>query len=96
MICLRCGYCCKNYCVVILVDPVKGIEEDNLKIHEGKGEPCMHLQGNIPGKYSCAIHDKPIYKETPCHKHGQIEARNMRCRLGLYVLKNHEKKNVVS
>lgn len=88
MICLKCGYCCKNCCVVIVDDPEKYITKDNLIIHNGQGIPCKHLNGSEPGKYSCNIHDKPWYKETPCFSHGQIE-RNVEdvCRMGEYVLK---------
>ena len=86
MNCLRCGYCCKNYLVVIVVDPNKGICEDNLTAHNGDGQACRHLQGDAPGQYSCALHQKSWYIETPCHHHKQIEQRNTNCRLGEYVL----------
>ena len=88
MICLRCGYCCKNYAVVIVDDPAKGICEDNLILHEGLGSPCKHLQGNKPGEYSCKVHEYEWYKETPCFQHGQIEHENSPCRMGEYILKN--------
>ena len=87
MKCLRCGYCCKNYCVAIVDDPNKGIHEDNIVIHEGNG-PCKHLCGNKPGDHSCAIHDEPWYRETPCARHSQIENRDSPCRMGVYVLQN--------
>jgi len=87
MKCLRCGYCCIRYAVIIVDDPSKGIEPDNLIVHEGKGIPCKHLKGNKPGEYSCAIHNRPYYNETPCFQHGQIE-RNIDapCRMGKYVI----------
>ena len=88
MICLRCGYCCKNYAVVIVDDPAKGIREDNLILHEGLGSSCKHLQGNKPGEYSCALHEYTWYKETPCSQHEQIERENSPCRMGEYILKN--------
>ena len=87
MICVRCGYCCKRLMVIIVDDPAKGIQEDNLILHEGDG-PCKHLQGNQPGEYSCAIHNFLWYKKTPCYSHGQIEgSKDCKCRMGEYILK---------
>ncbi len=86
MKCLRCGQCCKMHMVVIVDDPEKGIEEDNLKVRDGK-EPCQHLNGDTLGEYSCAIHDYPWYKKTPCFMHGQIEQdSDDDCRLGRWYL----------
>ena len=86
MVCLRCGYCCKKLFVVIPKDPSKGLREDNLIVHMGDG-PCIHLKGDKPGKYSCAIHDKKWYKRTPCFQHGQIEKDvNQLCRTGNFIL----------
>jgi hypothetical protein len=88
MICLRCGYCCKNYCVVIVDDPSKGLSEGNLTFHEGKG-PCKFLGGDSPGNYFCEIHNESWYKDTPCFAHTQVELDNSEpCRIGEYVLKN--------
>ena len=92
MKCLRCGYCCKAYMVVIVDDPEKGISEDNLKARKGD-DSCQHLKGDKPGEYSCAIHDYPWYKKTPCYTHGQIEHdENDECRLGRWIL-NQEIEN---
>lgn len=88
MICLRCGYCCKNYLVPIVDDPDKGIAEDNIIGHIGDGTPCKHLKGDTPGEYSCAIHDKDFYCETPCFEHTQIERENSNCRMGEHILKS--------
>jgi len=90
MICLKCGYCCMNMVVVIVDNPEKGLREDNLKVHEGLGKPCQHLKGNEPGCYSCAIHNRPWYKHTPCFAHGQIEQSvDDVCRMGEYILQKH-------
>ena len=78
--------------VVIVDDPEKGIVDDNLIFHDGMKQPCKHLTGDKPGKYSCAIHHYPWYKETPCFSHGQIERKNSNCRLGEWILKQ-EKNN---
>jgi len=40
------------------------------------------------GEYSCALHDKPWYKKTPCYAHSQLEHKESNCRLGEYLLKN--------
>ena len=97
MKCLHCGHCCKTSFVVIVIDPDKGITSDNLKALDLNKEPCPHLQGNKPGKYSCAIHNKEWYLETPCFKHTQIEAKDSPCRLGKYVLdKQRNRRNYES
>jgi len=86
MKCLRCGYCCFMYMVVIVDDPIKGVAEDNLKC---KNDPCrcQHLLGDKPGEYSCIIHDEPWYSETPCYQHGQTElSPGTPCRMGKYLL----------
>jgi len=84
MICLRCGYCCVHYDVVIVADPAKGISDGNLK-HKRCGERCPHLRGAKFGKFSCAIHGRKWYKDTPCHDYTQIEAKNSPCRMGVHL-----------
>ena len=87
MKCLRCGYCCKWLCVIIVDDPEKGISEDNLIAHNGQGQLCKHLLGDKPGEYSCALHDKEWYEDTPCFRYTQIEPPEGRpCRMGEYTL----------
>ena len=87
MKCLRCGHCCIEYLVVIVDDPNKGIVEGNLK-EKKSGERCQHLRGDKPGEYSCAVHNRPWYKKTPCFEFTQIEAsKNTPCRMGEYLLK---------
>jgi len=94
MICLRCGYCCKRSCVIIVDDPEKGIQDDNLIVHDGQGNSCKHLQGNVMGEYSCAIHDKEWYEETPCNRYGQIESSpDTECRMGRYQLDKKDLEN---
>ena len=90
MICLRCGYCCKNYFVQIVDDPEVGIDEGNIITLYGDGTPCQHLKGDKPGEYSCAIHDYLWYEETPCFSHTQIENGNTNCRMGKYILENND------
>lgn len=87
MECLRCGHCCKHSWVVIVDDPEKGIVESNLIVLNGQGQACPHLIEEKPYECSCAVHDKPWYKKTPCFSHSQIE-RSVKsvCRLGKYIL----------
>jgi len=87
MVCLRCGYCCKASFVVIVDDPELGPVEGNLKCLKGDGEPCPHLKGDKPGEFSCEVHDREWYEETPCFAHGQIErSPDDECRMGRFVL----------
>ena len=88
MHCLRCGHCCKTSLVVIVVDPDRGPKRDNLRAVNLLEEGCPHLRGEKAGEYSCAIHNKPWYKRTPCYAHGQIETKKSSpCRMGEYLLK---------
>lgn len=83
MICLRSGYCCISLDVIIVDDPDKGICDDNV-IHKPSGVACKHLLGT-QFSHSCAIHDKPWYKKTPCAQYTQIESENSPCRTGKYL-----------
>ncbi len=85
MICLRCGYCCIQYDVIIVDNPELEISEKNIT-HKPSGERCKHLEGDKPGEYSCKLHNKPWYVETPCYAYGQIEQTNSNCRIGEYIL----------
>ena len=86
MQCLRCGYCCIKYEVIIIADPKKGVKEDNM-VAKHTDDKCPHLVGDSPGAYACAIHDESWYKGTPCYSHGQIEVSpDDECRMGRYVL----------
>lgn len=87
MTCVRCGYCCTRLCVVIVVDPDKGPVYDNLRAINCLEEPCPHLRGSGPGSYSCAVHDKEWYPETPCYQY----CLEVPCRLGPYLLEHKEK-----
>ena len=97
MKCLRCGHCCVNYDVIIIKNGDLPISEDNV-VHKPSGERCPHLRGDSPGAYSCAIHDHPEYKQTPCFDFTQVEdSVDDPCRMGVYVLKQvHHAKEVPS
>jgi len=96
MKCLRCGHCCHECSVMIVDDPEIGLSEDLSEIEKNikykpSGQRCQHLVGDKPGEYSCAIHDKPWYKETPCFSHGQIErSPDDPCRIGVHMLEREE------
>lgn len=83
--CYRCGYCCIYTCVAIVVDPAKGVSEGNITLHNANGEniPCRYLQGDGPGRYSCAIHSKAWYVDTPCAMHNSDIAQ---CTVGEYLV----------
>ena len=90
MKCLRCGYCCVEYDVVIVDDPEIGPEAENLK-YKPSGTRCQHLRGDAIGQYSCAIHDYPWYEETPCYGHGQVEqSPDDPCRIGEYMMRKKD------
>ena len=73
--------------VMIVKDPNKGIKEDNIICHEGKGVPCPHLKGDKPGSYKCAVHSRRWYRRTPCYDYGQIEeSPDDPCRMGKFIL----------
>ena len=84
MKCLRCGHCCTTMMIVIVIDPKLGPVEGNLR--GISNERCPHLIGDTPGKYSCALHDMPYYKDLPCYEFTQVEECDSDCRLGGYHL----------
>jgi len=74
-----------KHLVVVVVDPKLGPVEGNLRALND--ERCPHLIGDVPGEYSCAVHDEEWYCETPCFAHGQIErSPDEPCRLGKYII----------
>jgi len=86
MICLRSGYCCINFDVLIVNDAELGISEDNI-IHKPYGVKCKHLEFDKNNVASCLVHDKEWYKDTPCFEFTQIEYSNSNCRLGEFFIK---------
>jgi len=62
MVCQRCGYCCIMCFVPIVVDG--RVKKKPL------GVKCPHLTIEPDGTASCAVHNEPWYKETPCFSHG--------------------------
>ena len=77
MQCLRCGYCCIYYSVIILdADADEGVS------YKDCGTPCKHLS-IAEGIATCHLHDEPRYEETPCAEFTQIESHtDSPCRIG--------------
>ena len=80
MICLKCGWCCKNLMVMVVDDPEKGLVPGNIIYHPGNGENCKHLLDDN----ACAVHDCKWYPDTPCAQFDQVGGGE--CRIGQYVL----------
>lgn len=62
MDCIKCGYCCAHYDVIVPIDPDKGMVVGNLT-HKHKNRLC-HL---LAKDGTCTIHGKPWYKDTSCY-----------------------------
>lgn len=83
MRCFRCGYCCTTLLAVIVADPdaPEVFAESNLRGINMLEERCPHLKGDQPGEYSCSIHDRPRFKDTPCADY-QSHWPGQPCRMG--------------
>ena len=89
MECLRCGYCCINFDVMIVDDPNLGITKENT-IYKPAGIKCKHLDGDKAGEYSCLVYNREWYNRTPCFDYGQVEGKiTDECRIGRYTLDNN-------
>jgi hypothetical protein len=77
-----------EYAVVVVDDPEKGLVDGNVIVRNGT-ERCKHFIGNEPGKYACAIHDHPIYQQTPCFQFDQVGSPDSSCRIGVYNMVAH-------
>jgi hypothetical protein len=90
MRCLRCGYCCTNYLVTIVISPESfnpdDIKESDLRTIDQSKERCPHLRGDRVGEYSCSIHHYEWFKDTPCGTHTQIEPYDSDCRMGSHLI----------
>lgn len=84
MLCLRCGWCCRNLMVMIVDDPEKGLVPGNIIYHPGDGVDCKHLlDDNI-----CAVHNHEWYPDTPCAQFDQVGAG--KCRIGQFIQSGKE------
>ena len=98
MKCLRCGYCCIKYDVII-IDPKyinTELNFEDISIQEKlmikkSNTWCPHLEENNKHTFNCKVHNKPWYNMTPCFEFGQIEQSKLdKCRTGNYVSKNEK------
>jgi len=55
--------------------------------HKPSGVHCKHLRFDENKVASCAIHNDPRYKETPCYDFTQIGKQNDSCRIGVGIVK---------
>lgn len=95
MKCIRCGYCCVAFDVVIVkpefVDNVDLTDVSCMKklIHKHGNQNCPHLEyDNETRIATCKVHNKSWYKDSPCYSHHVIGDPNKPCRVGDYQLKN--------
>ena len=86
MICLRCGYCCINHCVIV---PKSGKAHDpNEEIREhcfakATGDVCPNLSFDSRSVALCSIHGESWYEGCPCDEYTQIErSPSEPCRTG--------------
>jgi hypothetical protein len=76
MICLRCGYCCKESITTIVLSIKRGWVADNIATYDGRHGNgkivCPHLKGTGPGNYYCACHTEDWYKKySPCSRYNE-------------------------
>ena len=84
MICLRCGHCCIACDVIVPIPSTKkGIV---VGAHKPYDEQCWNLSFEEGGTAVCAIHNKRIYRKSPCSCHTQIEEQSSPCRTGEWML----------
>ena len=87
MVCLRCGYCCIHYDVIIVApheakpDLIVDFEHKFDIIHKHSGQKCPYLSF-LNSVATCSIHEYNWYKDTPCFHHDQISKPNDPCRIG--------------
>jgi len=91
MKCLRCGYCCIHYSVIIVrpefaidktIDEIATECGDEAFMHKTSGIPCPHLKIE-DGIANCDVRHLKFYNETPCHAFTQIEqSEDCECRIG--------------
>lgn len=66
MDCQRSGNCCYTMDVIIMADRPNGLRA----VMKPGGKLCPHLSHDDDGKASCAVHDRPEYKFSPCWIYG--------------------------
>jgi hypothetical protein len=94
MKCLHCGYCCLNMLLVTVTPEavtdlvIDELTEDMALVVNTMedGILCPHLSWNTEFKFSCEIHHRAWFDDTPCGKHSQIETGDKPCRTGAYMM----------
>ena len=77
MKCLRCGYCCIAYDVIVPLSKEEAAYKPN-------GQLCWNLEFNGEEAY-CKIHEEDFFIDSPCDQFTQIEQGETNCRMGDYV-----------
>ena len=87
MLCQRCGLCCFNMWVVIRVGDKAVAKPGDIC--------CPHLKLGSDNKMTCAVHDEPWYKDTPCFVYGNSDLdpdylckRGQPCGVGLKIIEH--------
>lgn len=71
---------------MIIKDPSGPFDESNIASVGAEGpERCPHLRGDVPGEYSCFVHEKKWYPETPCFQY-QSHWPERNCPMGEYFI----------
>lgn len=94
MICLRCGYCCIYYDVILPNGDHKpnNVECPYLKWKDHIAVCTIHGK-NWEIKEENGIVHKGVWEETPCGQFSQIETNpNTPCRVGVHITKKQRSK----
>lgn len=95
MKCIRCGFCCVQFDVIIVkpehvndFDP-DDFDQDHKLMHKKGGEICPHLKIDKENKITtCTVHNKLWYPGTPCDTHYVFGDPEKPCRVGEYCFQN--------
>jgi hypothetical protein len=94
MQCLRCGYCCVAYDVIVMIEVLTPKGRKTLKAcHKPSSIRCPRLEGpDERGQFSCKVHDRKEYKSSPCYAYGNPEidpdyagSEDSPCRIGAHL-----------
>lgn len=95
MICLRCGYCCVHFSVVLPDGSYKPSGEECKFLIRKYGMAICKIYGKDWSINDNGTIIKGTWEETPCGQFTQIEKTNLDlCRLGSYTLQEKRKKQV--
>lgn len=88
LICVRCGYCCIRYDVIVPLPSTK----KNIVVgaYKPSGERCWNLIYEND-KATCKIHDTKLYKGCPCFDYVN-DHREEECRIGVFMITDEKNK----